>query len=330
MYRVKISGLGKSVPENIISNFDLEKMMDTSNEWILERTGIQERRFVTQPCGSAELALPACLDAIQDAGIQKEDIDFIIVATTTPEHQAPGSSSYLQALLELTPVPTLDIRVQCSGFVYGLSIADQFIKTGQYQNILLVGVEVQSVGLNLSTEGRDVAVLFGDGAGAAIISRSDDESEIVSTHLFADGIHADDLWVEAPVGYASPRISKEMLDENRQYPKMNGRQVFKHAITRFPEVVKVALAANNWTKEDITLVIPHQANMRITEAITKRLELPSEKVYSNIHRYGNTTAASIPLAMADARAEGRFKRGDKLILAAFGSGFTWASAAIIW
>jgi 3-oxoacyl-[acyl-carrier-protein] synthase-3 len=330
MYRSKIAGLGKNIPENVVTNFNLEKVMDTSNEWIVERTGIHERRFVTQPCGAAELAYPACLDAIQEAGIQKEDLDLIIVATTTPEHQFPGTSSFLQALLDLAPVPTLDIRVQCSGFIYGLSIADQFIKTGMYRNILLVGVEVQSVGLNLSTAGRDVAVLFGDGAGAVVVSRSDNASEILSTHLFADGKHAKDLWIEAPSGYAAPRISKEMLDENRQYPQMNGRQVFKHAITRFPEVVRTALHANQWTKEAITLVIPHQANMRITEAITKRLELPIEKVYSNIHRCGNTTAASIPLAMADARDEGRFTKGDKLILAAFGSGFTWSAAAVIW
>ena len=330
MYRSKITGLGGNVPENVVTNFDLEKLMDTSNEWIVERTGIHERRFVTQPCGSAELALPACLDAIEDAGIEKQDIDLIIVATITPEHQAPGTSSFLQAQLEIGTVPTLDIRVQCSGFIYGMSIADQFIKTGQYQNILLVGVEVQSVGLNLCTEGRDIAVLFGDGAGAAIISRSGDDSEILSTHLFGDGTHARDLWLDAPVGYESPRISKEMLDAGRQYPLMNGRQVFKNAITRFPEVVIAALEANQWTREDIKLVIPHQANMRITEAITKRLDLSPEKVYSNIHRYGNTTAASIPLAMVDARKEGKFGKGDKLILAAFGSGFTWASAAIVW
>ena len=330
MYRSKIIGLGGHVPENVVTNFDLEKLMDTSNEWIVERTGIHERRFVTQPCGSAELALPACRGAIKDAGISKEDIELIIVATTTPEHQIPGTSSYLQALLELAPVPTLDIRVQCSGFIYGLSIADQFIKTGQYKHILVVGVEVQSVGLNLTTEGRDVAVLFGDGAGAVIVGRSDDESAIMSTHLFADGRHANDLWVDAPVGYQSPRISKEMLDEHRQYPKMNGRQVFKNAVIRFPEAVITALETNHWTREDIKLVIPHQANLRITEAIAKRLELPLEKVYSNIHKYGNTTAASVPLAMVDARKEGKFSRGDKLILAAFGSGFTWASAAIIW
>ncbi|MDO9547947.1 MAG: beta-ketoacyl-ACP synthase III [Candidatus Marinimicrobia bacterium] len=330
MYRSKIAGLGGKVPENVVTNFDLEKVMDTSNEWIIERTGIHERRFVTQPCGTSELALPAVKDAIREANIDKDAIDLIIVATTTPEHQFPGTSSFLQALLELGTVPTLDIRVQCSGFIYGLSIADQFIKTGTYQNILLVGAEVQSVGLDLTTEGRDTAILFGDGAGAAVIRRSDDDSEIMSTHLFGDGTHARDLWIDAPVGYESPRISKEMLDARRQYPFMNGRQVFKNAVTRFPEVVTAALEANQWTKEDIKLVIPHQANMRITEAIAKRLDLPLEKVYSNIHRYGNTTAASIPLAMVDARKEGKFEKGDKLILAAFGSGFTWASAAVIW
>ncbi|MBN2601922.1 MAG: ketoacyl-ACP synthase III [Candidatus Marinimicrobia bacterium] len=330
MYRSKIAGLGGYVPENIVTNFDLEKLMDTSNEWIIERTGIHERRFVTPPCGTSDLALQAVKDAICDANIDKNDIEMIIVATSTPEHLAPGSSSFLQALLELGTIPTLDIRVQCCGFIYGLSIADQFIKTGMYKHILLVGVEVQSVGLDLTTEGRDTAILFGDGAGAVIISRSNDNSGILSTHLFGDGTHAKDLWIDAPAGSESPRISKEMLDERRQYPKMNGRQVFKHAVTRFPEVVIAALEANQWTREDIKLVIPHQANMRITESIAKRLDLPLEKVYSNIHRYGNTTAASVPLAMVDARNEGKIKKNDKLILAAFGSGFTWASAALIW
>lgn len=330
MYRSKITGLGANVPENVITNFDLEKIMDTSDEWIRERTGIQERRFVTQPCGAAELALPAALAAIQEAKIDKADIDLIIVATITPEHLFPGTSSFLQALLEIPYAPTLDIRVQCSGFIYGLSIADQFIKTGMYENILLVGVEIQSVGLDLSTAGRDTAVLFGDGAGAVVVSRSDDDSVIASTHLFADGTHAKDLWIDAPVGYESPRITKEMLDQRRQYPSMNGRQVFKHAVTRFPEAVIAALDANGWTRESIKLVVPHQANMRITEAIAKRLDLPLEKVYSNIHRYGNTTAASIPLALYDARREGKFDKGDQLVLAAFGSGFTWSSAAIVW
>jgi len=330
MLRSKIASVGKSVPENVVTNHDLEKLMDTSDAWIVERTGIRERRFVTPPCGCAQLALPACQSAIESAGLTKQDIDCLIVATTTPEHGFPGTSSFLQSLLELPGVPTLDIRVQCCGFIYGLAIADAFIKTGQYQNILLVGVEVQSVGLNLTTAGRDIAVLFGDGAGAVVVNRSDDTSAILSTHLFADGRFAKELWVDAPIGYANPRISKEMLDAGRQYPQMNGRQVFKHAVTRFPEVVQVALQANQLNLADVALVIPHQANQRITEAIAQRLELPLEKVYSNIHRYGNTTAASIPLAMADALEEDKFRKGDYLILAAFGSGFTWASAAIRW
>jgi len=330
MFCSKIAGIGKHVPENVVTNFDLEKMMDTSNEWILERTGIQERRFVTQPCGAAELALPACLEAISNAGISKNDIDYIIVATTTPEHLFPGTSSFLHALLEIPNIPILDIRVQCSGFIYGLSIADSYIKSGQYQNILLVGVEVQSVGLNLTTAGRDLAVLFGDGAGAAVISRATDESKILSIHLSGDGRFAKELWMDAPVGYEMPRISKEMLEQGRHFPRMNGRQVFKHAIIKFPEIVITALTANNWSREDVDLVVPHQANLRITEAITKRLELPPEKVYSNIHKYGNTTAASIPLALADACEEKKLKKGSKVVLAAFGSGFTWAAAALIW
>ncbi len=330
MFKSKILGVGSRVPDKVVSNFDLEKLMDTSNEWILERSGIRERRFVTPPTGASQLALPACIQAIAKAGIDKSDIDFIIVATTTPEHLFPGTSSFLQALLELPGVPTLDIRVQCSGFVYGLSIADQFIKTGMYKNILLVGVEVQSVGLNLTTEGRDTAVLFGDGAGAVVVGRSDDESQILSTHLYGDGRYAKELWIDAPVGSESPRISVEMLKQGRQYPQMNGRQVFKHAITKFPEVILNAMEANGLTREDITLIIPHQANQRITEAVAKRLEIPLEKVYSNIDRYGNTTAASIPLALSDALGEDKIHRGDYIVLAAFGSGFTWSSAAIRW
>jgi 3-oxoacyl-[acyl-carrier-protein] synthase-3 len=330
MYKSKIASIGKNVPDNVITNADLEKLMDTSDEWIVERTGIRERRFVTQPCGSAQLALPAALEAIENAGLAKSEVDFILVATTSPEHLFPGTSSYLQALLELPGVPTLDIRVQCSGFVYALSIADAYIKTGLYKNILVVGVEVQSVGLNLSTAGRDTAVLFGDGAGAVIVSRSDSESAILSTHLFGDGRFANELWVEAPLGDRGPRISPEMLAEGRQYPKMNGRQVFKHAITKFPEVINIALAANNLKVNDVALIIPHQANLRITEAVAQRLEITMEKIYSNIHKYGNTTAASIPLAMYDALEEKRYKKGDYLILAAFGSGFTWASAALRW
>lgn len=330
MYRSKIAGIGINVPENVVTNFDLEKLMDTSDEWIVERTGIRERRFVTQPCGCAQLALPACQSAIAAAGLQKEDLDLIIVATTTPEHGFPGTSSFLQALLDVPGIPTLDIRVQCSGFVYGLSIADAYIRAGIYRNILLVGVEVQSVGLNLTTAGRDTAVLFGDGAGAVIVNRSEDESQILSTHLFGDGRFAKELWVEAPVGYQSPRITKEMLDLGLQYPKMNGRQVFKNAVVKFPEVIETALKANNLTLNDIAVVIPHQANLRITEAIAQRLGTTLEKIYSNIHKYGNTTAASIPLAMYDALQEGKFKKGDYIILAAFGSGFTWASAAVRW
>lgn len=330
MYRSKIASIGMHVPDNIVTNFDLEKLMDTSNEWIVERTGIRERRFVTQPCGASQLALPACLEAIEKAGISKEDVDMIIVATTTPEHSFPGTSSFLQALLDIPGVPTLDIRVQCCGFVYGLAIADAFVRAGFYKNVLLVGVEVQSIGLNLTTAGRDTAVLFGDGAGAVIVTRSDDDSMILSHHLFGDGRFAKELWIEAPVGYQSPRITKEMIDEGRHFPKMNGRQVFKNAVTRFPEVIEIAMKANNLTIDDVALIIPHQANLRITEAVAERLGTTLDKVYSNIHKYGNTTAASIPIAMYEAYAEGKFKKGDYIILAAFGSGFTWASSAIRW
>jgi len=330
MYYSKIAGIGAYVPEKVVTNHDLEKMMDTSDEWIVERTGIRERRWVDKPMGASDLAVPASVEAIEMAGLKKEDIDMIIFATLNPDYSMPGSSSLLQAKLGLAGVPTLDIRVQCSGFVYGLAIADSFIKSGFYKNILLVGSEVQSVGLNLTTEGRDVAVLFGDGAGAAVVTRSEDDSRILFYHLGGDGKYAKELWCEAPVGFQIPRISKKMIDEGRHFPKMNGRQVFKHAVTIFPRIVKIAMESQGWNIEDVDLIIPHQANLRITEALARSLGVGLDKVYSNIHKYGNTTAASIPLAICDALKEGKIKKGSNLILAAFGSGFTWGSVAIRW
>jgi 3-oxoacyl-[acyl-carrier-protein] synthase-3 len=329
MYRAKITGVGHYVPEKVITNFDLEKMMDTSDEWIRERSGIHERHFVADEENNSDMAAKATHKALEMAGKNVEDIDFIIYATLSSEYFFPGSGCVLQEKLGLPGIGALDIRNQCSGFIYGLSIADQYIKTGMYRTILLIGSEVQSRGIDLSTRGRDVAVLFGDGAGAAIIERSDDPDRgIITTHLHADGRHIRELWCEDPGSVRKPRLTHEMIESTSIWPYMNGKYVFKYAVTKFPEVINEALDKAGVKKDEVDLVIPHQANLRITEAVRARLELPEEKVYSNIHKYGNTTAASIPIALSEAIAEGRVKENSLVCLAAFGSGFTWASALV--
>ena len=328
MFKARIAGVGHYVPERIVTNTDLEKIMDTSDEWIRERSGIVERHYVAADENNVDMAEKASLRAIESAGKSTEDIDFIIFATLSPDYFFPGTGCLLQERLGLNGVAALDIRNQCSGFVYGLSIADQFIKTGMYKNILLVGSEVQSRGIDLTTRGRDVAVLFGDGAGAAVIERSDNDRGIITTHMHADGRHAKELWVEEPGSVHNPRLTHEMIDSPNIWPHMNGRHVFKYAVSKFPEVIQEALDAAGISKDELDLVIPHQANLRITEAVRMRLELTEDKVFSNIHKYGNTTAASIPIALSEAIAEGRVKENSLICLAAFGSGFTWASALL--
>jgi len=329
--RSYIAGTGMYVPERVVTNKDLEKLMDTSDEWIRERSGIVERRFVEEGTGPSDLALHASNQAMENAGVTAEDVDFIIFATLSPENYFPGSGVHLQRKLDLPGIGALDVRNQCSGFIYGLSVADQYIKSGMYQTILLVGAEVHSAGLNMSTEGRDVAVLFGDGAGAVVLQAAgDDKQGILSTHLHADGNYIEELWVEAPTTLEKPWLDHSMIDDRRIYPKMNGRQVFKHATVRFTEVIREALSENGYQTTDLDILIPHQANERITKAIARRLELREDQYVSNIHKYGNTTAASIPIALHESLAEGRIQRGDLVTLAAFGSGFTWASALIRW
>jgi len=277
------------------------------------------------------LAIPATEQALKAAGLTVSDIDFIIFATSTPDFYAPGSGCVLQEKMGFNEIGALDIRVQCSGFIYGLSIAEQYIRTGNFKNILLIGAEVQSTAMNLTDEGRDTAIIFGDGSGAAIISATEENKGILSTHMHSEGKYLKELWLEAPASNAGhPRITREVLDEGKQYLKMNGKEVFRHAITRFPEVINEALEANNLTSENINLLIPHQANLRITQMVQKRLGLSNDQVFSNIHKYGNTTAATIPIALAEAFNEGRIKEGDILVLAAFGAGFTWASAIMKW
>ncbi len=331
MNRARITGTGMYVPEKVVTNFDLEKLMDTSDAWIRERAGIVERRFTESEIGTAGLAYEAAKIALQNARLEPKDIDFIIFATLSPEYQFPGSGVLLQEKLGLPGIPALDVRNQCTGFIYGLAVADQFIKTGMYKRIMLVGAEIHSNGLDFSTRGRDVAVLFGVGAGVAIVEPSADPDRcILSSHLHADGRFAKELYVENPGSLHTPRLTKEMLDTESVCPFMNGRQVFKHAVVRFCEAIEECLVANNVSPEQVKLVIPHQANQRITEAVAHRFGYSMDRVFSNIHKYGNTTAASIPIALHEALMEGKIEQGDYVVLVAFGSGFTWGSVLLRW
>lgn len=334
MYQSKISGLGFYVPDNVVTNDDLSKIMDTNDEWIQERTGIQERRHIVRGQDTTlSMGVKASKIAIERAGIDKDDIDFIVFATISPDYYFPGPGVELQKELGLKTVGALDVRNQCSGFVYALSVADQFIKTGMYKNILVVASEVQSLGLDMTTRGRAVSVIFGDGAGAVVLTRSTDDSGVLSTHLHSEGEHAKELAVLAPgMGgrWVSDIIAENNPDDESYFPYMNGQFVFKHAVVRFSEVIMEGLQANNLQVSDIDMLIPHQANLRISQFIQKKFGLNDDQVFNNIQKYGNTTAASIPIALTEAWEAGKIKKGDTVVLAAFGSGFTWASAIIKW
>ena len=330
MHKSKIIGMGFKVPDNIISNDDLSKMMDTSDDWIQSRSGIKERRWATDKIATSDLALVAANNAISNAEIDSKEIDMVIVGTLSSDYFFPGVSAQLQEKLNLNTIGAFDIKAACSAFVYSISIADQYIKTGMAKTILVVGAETQTKLIEKSTEGRDVAVLFGDGAGAAILKRSEDKSEILSTHLHSEGKDLKNLWMEAPGTSHGSWFKENQFDKSKFTPKMNGREVFRNAVTRFPEVINEALDFNNLDINDIKLIIPHQANYRISEAVAKRLGVGMDKVYSNIHKYGNTTAASIPIALTEAIESRKIGKGDIIILAAFGAGYTWASAAIKW
>lgn len=327
--RARISGIGFHVPERVVRNVDLEHMMDTSDAWIIERTGIRERRFVEPGTGSTDLAVAAARRAIEDAGRRVEDVDFIVFATTTPDYNFPGGGVLLQHALGLPPIGALDVRNACSGFLYALAVADAFVRVGAFRCVLVVGSEVQSTGLDLSTNGRDMAVLFGDGAGAAVVEPAT-TGGMLSWTLHGDGAFAKELWAEAPSSKVMGRITPEMLAEGRAFPRINGRQVFKHATTRFPEVILESLEQAGRTLDQVRLIVPHQANQRISDAVAERLGVAPERVFQNIARYGNTTAASIPIALTEARDAGAFARGDTLVLAAFGAGFTWAACVLEW
>ncbi|MCM8568109.1 ketoacyl-ACP synthase III [Gramella jeungdoensis] len=336
MYQTKIAGLGKYVPENVVTNDDLSKIMDTNDEWITERTGIKERRHIKKGDGNstAVMGVKAAKIAIERSGISKDDIDLIVFATLSPDYYFPGCGVQVQEMLDINTCPALDVRNQCSGFVYAISVADQFIKTGMYKNVLVIGSENHSGGLDFSTRGRSVSVIFGDGAGAAVLTRSDHNGQgILSTHLHSEGKHALELSLKGPsTNYWVPEIIKDnpQGDDIPYYPYMNGQFVFKNAVQRFSEVINEGLQANGLEVSDIDMLIPHQANLRISQFIQQKFKLNDDQVYNNIQRYGNTTAASIPIALTEAWEEGRVKDEDIVVLAAFGSGFTWGSAIIKW
>ena len=330
MARSTILGVGSFVPDKVVTNDDLAQMMNTSDEWIQQRTGIKERHFIAESgTGASDLAVPATERALEHAGVKKEEIDAIIFATLSPDYTFPGSGCLLGHKLGLPGVPALDIRNQCSGFLYGLSISDAWVRAGMYEKVLLVGSEVHSTGLDFTDRGRDIAVLFGDGAGAAVIGKSkDDDHGLLSVCLHADGVGAEDLWIEAPGSKYMPRMTQEMLDEGRWFPKMKGKQVFRWATDKMPAVALEALEKAGLGIKDVDLFVPHQANMRINQLVGWRLELDEEKVVHNIEKYGNTTAATIPMALDVAFKDGRIKEDTLVLYAAFGAGFTWAGGVM--
>jgi len=350
MFRSAIAGIGMYVPENVYTNHDLAKYMDTSDEWIQERTGIKERRFAHRTKETtATMGIEAAKIAIQRAGITAQDIDFIVFATLSPDYYFPGCGVLLQRAMQMKEIGALDVRNQCSGFVYALSVADQFIKTGMYKNILVVGAEKHSFGLDFSTRGRNVSVIFGDGAGAVVLQPTEKENQgILSTHLHSDGSNAEILAMYNPGTHANywtgeqkladfddaeigqMFFSHAMIDKAQIFPNMDGPTVFKIAVEKFPEVIMEALNKNDLQPSDLRLLIPHQANLRISQFVQKKLGLHDDQVYNNIQKYGNTTAASVPIALCEAWQEGKIKDGDLVCLAAFGSGFTWASALLRW
>jgi len=331
MIRSRILGVGRYLPERRVTNFDLAKMFNTSDEWVRQRTGIVERRFADEGVYCSDLALEASREALKSAGMKAEDLDFIIFATLSPDHHFPGNGCYLQPKLGLSEIGCMDIRNQCSGFLYSLATADAFVRIGMYKRILVVGAEVHSSGLSFTDEGRDVSVIFGDGAGAVIVGPSEDPSRgILTNHLHADGAFADILRLEMFDISQKPCLTHEMLDRGSLWPKMKGKEVFRVAVTKIPEVIEEALKASNLKVEDVDLFIPHQANLRINQFAAAKLGVPEEKFFSNIQRYGNTTAASLPIALSEALEQGLIKEGSVVMFVAFGAGFTWGASVMRW
>jgi 3-oxoacyl-[acyl-carrier-protein] synthase-3 len=331
MPRTRFLGTGFAVPDRVVTNDDLSRMMDTTDEWIRTRTGIRERRWVREGETGVDLALAATHRALEMAGESASAIDAIVYATSTPDHFAPGNGVFLQRALGVGTIPAIDIRSQCSGFVYALSVADAWVRTGQYRRVLVVGAEVQSTGMLMTTEGRNVSVIFADGAGAVVLGPTDREDRgILAFDLHSEGAHAEKLWVDSPGSMYHPRVSPEHIAAGRQYLEMDGKEVFRHAVVRMPESVQSVLAASGRTTADLKLLVAHQANLRIAEMMQRTLCLRDDQIYNNIMSYGNTTAATIPIALDECVRAGRVHEGDLVVLTAFGSGFLWGSAAVVW
>ncbi len=327
----RILGTGFAVPDRVVTNDELSRLMDTTDEWIRTRTGIQERRWVVEGETGAELSLKAAKQALAMAGIGPGDIDAIVFATSSPDHFIPGNGVLLQRLMGIESIPAIDIRQACSGFIYSLSVADAWIRTGTFRHILVVGEEIQSTGMDVSTRGRNTAVIFADGAGAVVLGPSDDDGRgLLAFDLHSDGQFAEMLWVDAPGSMYHPRVSHEQIDAGRHYVSMDGKEVFRHAVTRMPESIQAVLGQLNLETADINLLLPHQANLRISEMVQKKLGLRDEQVYNNIQRYGNTTAATIPILLDECVRSGRIQRGDLIVMTAFGAGFSWGSVACRW
>jgi 3-oxoacyl-[acyl-carrier-protein] synthase-3 len=331
MIRSRIIGTGCALPDRVVTNDELAKVMDTSDEWIRTRTGIQERRWVREGETGAGLAQRASEQALAMAGVEARELDAIVFATCSPDHFIPGNGVFLQRLLGIPGIPALDIRMACSGFIYALSVADAWIRSGEFRRILVVGEEIQSTGMDVSTAGRNTAVIFADGAGAVVLAPSEaSDRGILAFDLKSDGTHAEVLWVDAPGSMYHPRVSAAQLAEGRHFVSMDGKEVFRHAVTRMPESVRAALAKVNLGTADITLLLPHQANLRISEMVQRNLALRDDQVYNNIQHYGNTTAATIPIMLDETLRAGRIKSGDLVVMTAFGAGFAWGSAVVRW
>ncbi|MFN8646801.1 MAG: beta-ketoacyl-ACP synthase III [Gemmatimonadales bacterium] len=331
MQHSRILGTGFAVPDRVVTNAELSNLMDTTDEWIRTRTGIQERRWVTEGQSGADLALQASRRALEMAGLAPADLDAIVYATSTPDHYAPGNGVFLQRLLGVQPIPAMDIHQACSGFIYSLSVADAWIRVGLFRRILVVGAEIQSTAMDVSTQGRNTAVIFADGAGAVVLGAAEREGQgLLAFDLHSDGDHAELLWVDVPGCMYHPRITREHIDQGRHFLSMDGKEVFRHAVTRMPESVRAVLAKVDASPADLNLLLPHQANLRISELVQRELKLRDDQVYNNIQRYGNTTAATIPILLDECVRGGRLKDGDLLVMTAFGAGFSWGSVACRW
>jgi 3-oxoacyl-[acyl-carrier-protein] synthase-3 len=332
MIRSAIVGTGRSLPDRVVTNDDLAERMDTSDEWIRTRTGIQERRWITPGERGVVFGRSAALEALAMAGLAPADLDAIVYATSTPDQFLPGNGVYLQRELCIAAsIPAIDIRMQCAGFVYALSVADAYIRTGSFRRVLVVGQEVQSTRLDVSTAGRYTSVIFADGAGAVVLEAAEEDGRgILAFDLHGEGQNAEKLWVEGPGSLSPPAEWPAELAEGRFWLRMDGREVFRHAVARMPESVRAAIERAGRSVAEIDLLIAHQANLRISEAVQKELGLRDDQTYNNIQRYGNTTAATIPIALDECVRAGRLARGDLVVFTAFGSGFVWGSCVLTW